>query len=102
MTVPKIVGWIALAVAIVGAFVHIPYAAAILVVAGLIVGCFIAAEDHVRVIVTALALTALSGTLSAIPAVGSYAATILTSFGVFVSGGALMIIILNVWRRFKP
>ncbi len=102
MNVPKIVGWIALAVAIVGAFVHIPYLAAILVVAGLVVGCFIAAEDHVRVIVTALALTTLSGTLGAIPAVGSYLVTILSNFAVVTSGAALMIIVLNIYRRYKP
>jgi hypothetical protein len=102
MSVQKIVGWIALIVAVVGVFTSIPYEATILVVAGLIVGCFIAAEDHVRVIVTALALAALSGTLGPIPAVGSYLAAILANIGVVTAGAALMIILLNIYRRFKP
>ena len=52
----KLIGWAGIAVAVVGAFVEIPYAALILVLLGLVVGVSIATEDSARVIVTALAL----------------------------------------------
>ena len=57
----KIVGWVGLAIAIVGAFVEIPYAGLLLVLLGLVGGVAIAAEDHVRLLVSALVLTSLSG-----------------------------------------
>ncbi|MGA3156442.1 MAG: hypothetical protein ABSE43_02605 [Steroidobacteraceae bacterium] len=102
MNARKIVGLVGLLVAVVGAFCTIPYAAAILVLIGLVVGTAIAPEDHVRVIVSALALASLSGVLTAIPAVGPYLAAILTNVSVITAGAALMIIVLNIYRRFKP
>jgi len=102
MNAKKIVGLLGLLVAIVGAFWTIPYAAAILVVIGLVAGIGIAAEDHVRVIVSAIALATLSGALTPIPAVGPYLAAILSNVSMVTAGAALMIIILNIYRRFKP
>lgn len=102
MKFQKIVGLIAVALAIVGAFVTIPSLATALVILGLIGGFSIDGPDHVRVIVSALALTALSGTLSNIPAVGGYLTSIFSSLGVLASGAALMIILRNVYARFKP
>jgi hypothetical protein len=102
MSLQKILGWIAIAVAIVGAFTNIPYAAAILVVLGLIGGYSVAAEDHVRVIVSALALTGLASLLAAIPQVGSYLQSIVTGLGAFAGGAALAIVLCNIYKRFKP
>ena len=58
MSIDRILGLIGLLIAIVAAFFAIPYVALALLVIGLIVGYSIAREDHVRVIVSALALTA--------------------------------------------
>lgn len=102
MNAQKIVGLVAVALAVVGAFVVIPNLAAILVVLGLIGGYFIDGADHVRVIVSALALAALAGTLAAIPAVGDKLAAIVGNIGVIAAGAAIMIIMRNVYRRFKP
>ena len=102
MNAQKIVGLVAILLAIVGAFVTIPYAAAILLILGLFVGLSIIPDHHVRVMVSALVLAALSPTFDAIPQVGSYLATILSNIGVFVAGGALMIILRNIYARFKP
>jgi hypothetical protein len=102
MNVQKIVGLVAVLLAIVAAFATIPYAAAILLILGLVVGFSIIPDHHVRVLVTALVLTGLSHSFDAIPQVGSYLATILSNFGVFVTGGAFMIILRNVYARFKP
>jgi hypothetical protein len=98
----KIVGLIAVLLSIVGAFVTIPSLAAILVILGLIGGYTIDGADHVRVIVSALALTALAGTLNAIPSVGGYLTAIVGNLGVLASGAAIMIILRNVYARFKP
>jgi hypothetical protein len=98
----KIVGWVAIAIAVVGAFVDIPYAGLLLVLLGLVGGYAIAAEDHVRVLVSALVLTSLSGVLMNIPEVGSYLTSIFSAAGTFAAGAALMIVACNVWKRYKP
>jgi hypothetical protein len=102
MNATKIVGLVGLLIAIVGAFVTIPYAAAILVIIGLVSGTANAAADHVRVIVSAIALATLSGALTPIPGVGSYLAAIFTNISMITAGAALIIISLNIYRRFKP
>ena len=102
MNATKIVGLIGILLAIVGAFVAIPYAAAIQLILGLFIGLSILPDHHVRVMVSALVLAGLSHAFDAIPQVGSYIATILSNFGVLVAGGALMIVMRNTWARFKP
>jgi len=98
----KLIGWAAIAISVISAFTTFQYMVAILVVLGLAAGIAIAAEDHVRVLVTALVLTGLSGMLMNIPSVGEYLAKILSSAGAFASGAALMIISRNIWNRYKP
>ena len=102
MSLQKIVGWVAIAIAVIGAFTSIPYAAALLVVLGLVGGYSVAAEDHVRVIVSALALTALAASLSAIPQVGTYLTGIVGGLGTFAGGAAIAIVLCNIYKRFKP
>ena len=99
----KIVGWAGIAIAVFSAFVVIPYGGLMLVLLGLIGGYAIVAEDHVRVLVTALVLTALSGVFVAnIPQIGQYLTSIFSSLGTFAAGAAMMIISRNIWRRYKP
>jgi len=102
MSIEKIVGLIGVAVAVVAAFVAIPQVATILLVAGLVVGIYVIGDHHVRVMVTALVLTGLSGSFSAVPAVGTYIAAILANIGVLVTGAAVMIILRNIYARLKP
>jgi hypothetical protein len=98
----KLIGWAGIAIAVVGAFVEIPYAALLLVLLGLVAGVPIATEDSTRVIVTALALAGLSGVFMNIPEVGGYLTKIFSAGGTFVAGAAMTIISRNVWNRFKP
>lgn len=98
----KLVAWVALLVAVVGAFTEIPYAGAILLVLGLAAGAVIAGEDHVRVLVTALVLNTLAHAFNEIPEVGEYLARIFSAVGVFAAGAALTIISRNIWNRYKP
>lgn len=98
----KVIGWVAIAIAVVGAFVEIPYVGLILVLLGLAAGFAMAAEDHVRVLVSALVLTGLSGVLMNIPEIGQYLTSIFSAVGTFAAGAALMIISRNIWKRYKP
>ncbi|MGH8197075.1 MAG: hypothetical protein ACRETI_02795 [Steroidobacteraceae bacterium] len=98
----KIIGWVAIAIAVVGAFVEIPYAGLILVLLGLAAGVAMVAEDHVRVLVSALVLTSLSGVLMNVPEIGQYLTSIFSAAGTFAAGAALMIVSRNIWKRYKP
>ena len=91
-----------MAIAVVGAFVEIPYAGLLLVLLGLVAGVAMAAEDHVRVLVSALVLASLSGVLMNFPEIGSYLTSIFSAAGTFAAGAALTIISRNVWKRYKP
>ncbi len=101
MNIQKIVGWVAVALAVIGAFVAIPYAAAILLVAGLVFG-FAIKDEQVRVLVSALVLGALANAFDVIPEVGSYLTAIFVNIGVFAAGAALMIISRNLVNRLMP
>ena len=102
MNLFKLIGWVAIALAVVSAFVTFEYMGTILVLLGLVGGVAIAAEDHVRVLVTALFLASLSNVLVNIPEVGMHLAKIFGAAGTFVAGAALTIISRNVWKRYKP
>lgn len=102
MAIDKIVGLIGIAVAILSAFVPIPHVFAILVIAGLIVGFWVASADHVRLILTAIALPLFAGTFLHVPYAGKHIVTILTSGSYLVMGAALMVILRNLYEHFWP
>lgn len=98
----KLLGWAAIALSVASGFMTFEYMSALLVVLGLISGIAIAGEDHVRVLVSAVVLTSLSGALMSIPGAGEYLTKIFGAAGTFASGAALMIIARNIWNRYKP
>jgi hypothetical protein len=102
VAIDKIVGLIGIAVAILSAFVAIPHVFLILVIAGLIVGFWVASADHVRLIVTAFALVVFAGTFVPAPYVGKYIGAILNSGGNLAMGAALMAILRNLYEWFRP
>lgn len=102
MTVDKIVGLIGIAVAILSAFVTIPHVFMILVIAGLIVGYWIASADHVRLILTALALFLFAPNFGTAPFVGKYLTAIFMSGGYMAMGASVTAIVRNVYERFWP
>lgn len=102
MSLQKIVLLVALVLALVATFVTVPQAATILAVLGLVLGFWIVPGEHVRVIVSALALRAFSGTFGAIPNIGNYVTTILTFISILAAGAALMIVFRNLYARAKP
>ncbi len=102
MTIYKIIGLLGVLLAIVAAFVSVPYAEPALAIAGLVVGISVAGEHHVRVIVSALALHVLANAFNGIPGAGPSITAILGNFGVLAAGAALLIIVRNMYERFKP
>ncbi len=101
MSIYKIAGLIGVVLAIVAAFVAIPYAGVALAVLGVVVGWGMATEDSVRVIVSAVALAALSGTFGGIPVAGPSLTAIIANIGALAAGAALLIILRNVYGRIK-
>ncbi len=102
MDIKKIVFWVGLAVAIIGAFVSIPYAAPILLVGGLVYGLWIEADTHVRVIVSALALKYFTENFAALPGIGATLGAIVGNLAALTAGAAVMIVLRNMLKRAMP
>jgi len=102
MSLQKILLLVALLLALVAAFTTIPYAAPTLAVLGLIFGLWIVPEEHVRVIVSALALKYFGDIFGAIPQVGGYVTSIIGNVALVAAGAALVIVFRNIYARVKP
>ena len=102
MGIDKVVGLIGIAVAVLSAFINIPHVFTILVIAGLIVGFSVPRADHVRLILTALALFLFAPNFGTAPYVGKYLAPILMSGGYMAMGASVMAILRNLYDRFAP
>ena len=102
MSVQKIILLVALLIAVVGAFTAIPYASPLLAVLGLVAGFWIVPEEHVRVIVSAVALKVIGDAFGAIPQAGGYLTSIIGNIALLAAGAALMIIFRNIYARVKP
>ncbi|MGD8384292.1 MAG: hypothetical protein PVF89_02680 [Lysobacterales bacterium] len=100
MDAKKIVRLVALIVAIVAAFISVPYAALILVLLGLING-FIGVPEERRQIymVTAITLSIVAGSLGPIPAIGDYLTAILTNISTVLNAGAVAVIVMIIKDR---
>ena len=100
MDTVKIIRLAALAVAVVAAFVAIPYVGLILMVLGLAIG-FMGVPDERRVIfmVTAITLASVAGALGDIPMVGEYLTAILTNISSVLNAGAVAVILMIIKDR---
>lgn len=101
MTVFKIVGLIGIALAIVAAFVTVPYVAPILALCGAVVGWATTADNYVRVIVSAVALHLLAATFGDVPTAGVYLTAIIANLGSVLAGAAILIILRNIYNRIR-
>lgn len=100
MNIYKIVGIIGVLIAIVAAFMKIPFAMELMAVAGIIVAFSIAVEDSVRVIVSAIAMPIVAELFNGVPTAGNYVTSILSNIGYLIGGAALLMILRNVYNRF--
>ena len=100
MDTNKIIRIAALAVAIIAAFVAIPYVALILMVLGLALG-FMAVPEERRLIfmVTAVTLASVAGSLGPIPMLGEYLTAILSNLSAVLNAGAVAVILMIIKDR---
>jgi hypothetical protein len=70
-----------------------------IVILGGIGGYFIAASDRNAALITAVAISIVSGGLGAIPEVGSYVTDIVSSLGDLVNASAVVAILLSVYEK---
>jgi hypothetical protein len=100
MSPVSIIRYIAIALAVIAAFVAIPYSALAMVVLGAVLGFMgVSADERVLYLVVAVALGAVAGGLNAIPVVGPYITDILTNIGTIVSAGAATVILVMTKER---
>jgi hypothetical protein len=95
----KISGIIGILIALVAAFVKIPFGVELMTIAGIIVGISVVADQHVRVIVSAVALAAIAASFNELPGAGTYVTAILGNIAHVIAGAALLIILRNVVNR---
>ncbi len=100
MDIVKIIRLVAIAVAVIAAFVAIPEIALILAALGLAIGFMDVAEDRRLIfLVTAVALSSVADSLGVIPAVGEYITGILTNVSSIVNAAAVAVILMAIKDR---
>ena len=97
----KIIRMLATAIAVIAAFVTIPYAGIIMALLGLGIGYFVATDDRVRFLVTvvALATAGVTGALGDIPTLGGYVEAIFNNVSSILNAGALVVIGTGVYEK---
>jgi len=100
MGVAKILRIIALLIAIVAAFVSLPYVALALVVLGFVVGIMDVEEDRRQMyFLLAITLSMVSGAMEPIPMLGGYITSILGNISMVVNAGAVAVICTIIYER---
>lgn len=100
MNALKIIRIVALALAVIAAFVTIPYVALAFIVLGLAIGFMGVTEDRrVLFLVMAGVLAMVADTLNPIPAIGEYLTAILTNASAVLNAGAVAVILMVIKDR---
>ena len=100
MSPVNIIRWIAIAIAVVSAFVTIPFSVEVMIVLGAVLGFMgVKADERVLYLVVAIALGSVAGAFGAIPQVGSYLTAILTNISTIVSAGAAVVIFVMIKEK---
>lgn len=92
---------LAVILAVATMFVTVPYAAPILLVLGLVGAVGVPVEDGPRFFIMAVLLTVAPKAFDAIPTVGAYIDTFLTSLGLAIMGVAVGSIIKGLFVRIR-
>jgi hypothetical protein len=98
MSITNIVRILGLLVAVVAAFITIPYAAVALAILGLIAGYFVKKDDRLLFLILAVAMATVAGSLGALPAIGLYLTNILTNLSALLTAGAVTVILLHLYE----
>jgi hypothetical protein len=100
MSPVSIIRWVAVAIAVVSAFVAIPYGGLAMVVLGAALGIMgVSADERTLYLVVAVAIGVVAGGLDAIPAIGPYITSILTNLGTVISAGAAAVLLVMTKER---
>jgi len=102
MGIDKIVKLVGVLVAIVAAFVAIPYSGLIVALLGIAGAWYIAEDDRSRFLIAAVALTFAQSGLDAIPTVGPWLTTALGGVTSLFLAAAATVIVLGTIDRLKP
>ena len=102
MGVDKIIKLVGVLVAVVAAFVAIPYSGLLVALLGIAGAWFIADEDRSRFLIAAVALNVAQGGLDAIPMVGPMLTTALGGLNGLFLAAAVTVIVLGTVDRLKP
>ncbi len=102
MGVDKIVKLVGVLVAIVAAFVTIPYSAVVVALLGIAGAWFIAEDDRSRFLIAAVALSIAHSGLDVIPTVGPWISTALGGLNSLFLAAAATVIVLGIIDRLKP
>ena len=95
MDIYKIAALLGVVLAVVAAFVAVPYS-------GAVVGWGVASDVQVRVIASAIALHLVANAFDTIPTVGPTLTSIIGAIGSMVAGAAVLIILRNTYNRMMP
>jgi len=103
MGVGKIIQIIAVLAAVVaGLWSGFPEAAMVVAILGAVAGWFVAEEDRQRILIAAIALSVISGALSAVPVVGEHISNVMGSLGNLYAAGAITVILVALYEKLKP
>jgi hypothetical protein len=102
MDIYKIAALLGVVLAVVAAFVAVPYSGAALAILGAVVGWGVASDVQVRVIASAIALHLVANAFDTIPTVGPTLTSIIGAIGSMVAGAAVLIILRNTYNRMMP
>ena len=96
----KIIRWVALAIAVIAAFVTIPYVALLFIALGLAAGFMgVSSDERILYLVFAIVLAQVAGALGPIPQVGGYLSDILGNLSTIVNAAALAVILTMFKER---
>lgn len=99
----KAVGLFGLLIAVLaGLGVTIPYVPLLLIVCGFVYGYFTQDDSNIRVIISALALSAFAGSLVVVPEIGTYLEAIVGNIAKMAQGASILIILRNLYKRLHP
>ena len=100
MSPVKIIRWIAIALAVITAFVAIPFAGLAMVLLGAALGFMgVSTDERMLYLVVAVALASVANAYGAIPQAGDYLTAILTNLSTVVSAGAAAVILTMTKER---
>ena len=102
MGVDKIIKLVGVLVAVIAAFVEIPFSGLVVALLGIAGAWFIAEEDRSRFLIAAVALTMAYSGLDAIPVLGPWITTALGGLNGLFMAAAATVIVLGTVDRLKP